>query len=142
MRLLDFVALNCNVIGITHFNGLTNHGRISVNGLIITPHPESSDFQLQDGDIITIDDDTYTYKEPKPCKVCGSFYSETHHPECPEIPIEQKIRDYDYYVQLCNKLRRELVAAHDKSNEKITLWQGKFAIVKEENNALRKKLYG
>lgn len=37
-------------------------------------------------------------------------------------------------------LREEIQAWRRKRDAEVTFWQGKFSIVKAENNALRKKL--
>ena len=69
---------------------------------------------------------------------CGMWIGEGHHhPRCKLAPVEVKAqmleRYYGYWLQS--------VKHQEWLREQITLWQGKFLIVKNENNKLRRKLY-
>jgi hypothetical protein len=148
MQLRDFALLRCGVPNIMRFNYLIVNKMIVVNNQLIqhssaiSPIDCSLDFKLKDGDMVHIGRDSYKYVEPIPCDICGCLWENKHSSTCPNIPNEQKIEEYDYYVNLCRELRMQLLVSHTNSRDKITLWQGKYKIVKEENNALRKKLYG
>lgn len=73
------------------------------------------------------------------CADCGALTG--HSPLCGIAPVEYKAKGMEryykawlsqgqYYRELCELLR-----------QRVTLWQGKHAMLRHENNKLRKKLY-
>lgn len=69
-----------------------------------------------------------------PAKECGAYGG--HHPLCPLAPPEYKEAQLTRYMVALNQgLERYRLMA-----ERVTLWQGKHALLRHENNRLRKKL--
>ena len=77
-----------------------------------------------------------------PCEECGSFDHDNHHPRCSKKSDKEKIRGFIEYYEAWLKIREETDRIIERFRKKITFWEGKYKIVKQENNALRKKLYG
>lgn len=76
-----------------------------------------------------------------PCKECGSYDNERHHPYCSKASDEQKIRGYLDYYEAWLRENAERNKMYTRLSKDITFWQGKYRIVKHENNKLRKALY-
>jgi hypothetical protein len=76
-----------------------------------------------------------------PCEECGSYDSENHHPKCGKKSDEEKIREFSYYYEVWLDTNDQLIKLIKKRAEEITFWQGKYRMVKHENNKLRRKLY-
>lgn len=69
---------------------------------------------------------------------CGAF--EGHTPWCELQPVEERIER----LERCHKSEQQW---HERTRkhaawlrEQVTLWKGKFLIVTQENNKLRKKV--
>lgn len=92
---------------------------------------------------------------PVRCPECGaltySHESERHAFNCSRITLEDAISQLLTYHAAWWKLEKddrewraalELRAEKERTQlkEQVTLWQGKFALVAHENNALRRKL--
>lgn len=70
---------------------------------------------------------------------CGAF--DGHHgPHCEMAPDEWKLRWLPVYLRNRDKAIGELYRTQDHLRALVTLWQGKYALVKHENNQLRRKL--
>ncbi|MDY0314161.1 MAG: hypothetical protein RBR32_03705 [Bacteroidales bacterium] len=67
-------------------------------------------------------------------KICGC-YKEIHNYDCEHITKEDLQKLYKKAMDDLNKCRGLL----SKDNKRSIFWEGKFKILKEENNALRKK---
>ena len=65
------------------------------------------------------------------CKCYGG-----HTPQCSIAPPEYKARQLERFGDLL----RERVAEADRLRERIEFWQSKCAVLRHENNRLRKKL--
>lgn len=63
-------------------------------------------------------------------------YGGGHTPECPLAPPEYKAEQLLRFVRICHEYRQTLRCYRTE----IALWQGKFAVLKHENNALRRRL--
>lgn len=81
-----------------------------------------------------------------PCSECGAY--KDHAPECSKNTYEDLRRHLDLYVTSWRKLEmakreknKKLWEIIDAKAKEVTFWQGKFRIVKHENNQLRKKLF-
>ncbi len=84
-----------------------------------------------------------------PCPKCQCYGS--HHYTCEDATIEQ-VREsavlyHKAWLGIETPHREEVKALREviqewrrKRDAEVTFWQGKFSIVKTENNALRKKL--
>lgn len=76
------------------------------------------------------------------CSACGG-----HHPRCSLIGEDEAKRQlsfyYDLWVTKETDVRQRLATAalhYNRLREQVTFWQGKYRIVVQENNALRRKL--
>ena len=73
------------------------------------------------------------------CEECKCFHN-MHHITCSKLSEEEKlerlIKYYDWTLTIMERNKRTRKSLIDK----ITFWQGKFNILRQENNALRKKL--
>lgn len=76
--------------------------------------------------------------EPDRCPECDALKG--HGVKCSRMTTEEKaamamqyydswMKTHDHYRELCKRLR-----------EQVTLWQGKHALLRHENNQLRRKL--
>ena len=77
-------------------------------------------------------------KEERTCcpePICGALHG--HHPLCPRGSAEEKLLQLERYFKRYTKQRGKLDDMHDL----VTLWQGKHAMLRHENNALRRKLW-
>lgn len=78
--------------------------------------------------------------ERKPCPdpKCGAFMG--HHPQCDLIDLEEAKKQLQAYYKLW--LEKEMWARGrvKHAHEEINKWKGKVAILKHENNQLRKKV--
>lgn len=78
-----------------------------------------------------------------PCKHCGSYDEEMHNPLCIVIEnnpkVLKKYLEQYYKAWIISQEHNQKLLKFLK--EKITFWQGKYHIVKHENNQLRKKLH-
>lgn len=79
------------------------------------------------------------------CPECEALNG--HHPLCNRMDCEtaksELRRYYQCWLEIENKRRQSLVEAEEKVRrfkDHATLWQGKYQIVKHENNVLRRKL--
>jgi hypothetical protein len=69
-----------------------------------------------------------------PAKECGARGG--HHPLCPLSPAEYKARQLEWYYRHV----LEQCVTIGRLRRLVTEWQGKHAILKAENNKLRKRL--
>ncbi len=70
------------------------------------------------------------------CLECSAVQG--HYPTCSMQTKKELANWVDIYLKLYNEDREHMEAKRKHRNEQITLWQGKFRIVKQENNAMRK----
>ena len=81
-----------------------------------------------------------TIKKVDPCSECGSRSKDIHHWTCGMQTVEQAILNHKIYrVRMQEEVLRN-IKAYQRRGKQITFWQGKFAMVKHENNVLRKKV--
>lgn len=77
--------------------------------------------------------------DPKPCPECGAYQG--HSPRCSLIDFEeakvQLSRYFGYFLNFEVRLRE----VANRLDKEVTNWQGRHAILRQENNALRRKLY-
>lgn len=85
-------------------------------------------------------------KSMTPCHECGAYHS--HSPECSIIDFETAKKQLAQYVAAWRKLELErrafesgVMLRASRYRQETTYWQGKFNILKHENNSLRRKLY-
>lgn len=71
-----------------------------------------------------------------PCSECGSYDAESHLHTCSHASRETLLKTIAAGKEVVNKYAEWL----RRSQEQVTFWQGKFRIVKHENNKLRSKL--
>ena len=78
------------------------------------------------------------------CPECGALAG--HHPLCQQVDGDTAKSDLKrYYLLWLDTENKHLASAAESENkvrrfkEQVTLWQGKYQIVKQENNALRRK---
>ena len=70
------------------------------------------------------------------CAMCDAAIPSPHHDEkCRQKSVDDIIKIANGHINQCHKLRSMLKLAHEKN----VMWQGKFNLVKHENNQLRKK---
>jgi len=81
----------------------------------------------------------------EPCKECGAYKG--HSPLCslntPEeikIHLETYFKCYQEHWKRDADTRSSAQVRINRANKEREFWKGKFFIVKEENNKLRKKL--
>ena len=70
------------------------------------------------------------------CSDCG-VYHDQHHPLCASGSIELKLRQLVWYYNQSRAHWLDLV----RQREQVVFWQGKHALVRHENNKLRRKLH-
>lgn len=70
------------------------------------------------------------------CHHCGGF----HAMNCQSVLPEQWPEHFRRYVSTMDSMIKRRDEALKYQHHMLTFWQGKFAIVKHENNQLRKKL--
>jgi hypothetical protein len=82
-------------------------------------------------------------KRPK-CTECGA-YQPHHSPLCSQQTPEQWMNTAHVYYRAwlgradeTNKRLQEAAVHHERVKAQATFWQGKYAMVKQENNKLRK----
>lgn len=77
-------------------------------------------------------------RERCPDPKCGAYTG--HSPFCSlataEYKAEQMVQYYSAWLRDVSHYREKA----ERLREQVTLWQGKFAILKHENNQLRKKI--
>lgn len=75
----------------------------------------------------------------EPCPHCRSLYGHSH--DCESGTIEARIERWkrwgEYFIGKSDRLERVI----KRQNELAQMWQGKYAIVKHENNKLRQRLW-
>lgn len=76
-----------------------------------------------------------------PCKECGSYDDEHHGVECSHTSVERKAELYKMYYEMRKRSQQANAVSFKRVKEQVTFWQGKCAILKRENNALRGNLY-
>lgn len=85
-----------------------------------------------------------------PCKECGAYKG--HSPNCSLIEFDEAKKQlllyYNQWVNIHREMNREIKKAVTYANKQASKaydlsnsWYGKYAIVKHENNILRKRLY-
>lgn len=83
-------------------------------------------------------------RSEKPCEHCGTYEIYNHAVECPTVPLEEKVKLYqaicEEYRQSHKRMAEYRARQFERLHNQATLWQGKYLIVKRENNALRKML--
>lgn len=83
-----------------------------------------------------------TAPPPKPvfCTECG--LSGAHADMCSEAPLsEERVFRLTLRIEAMNRDRMEHIARIDRLTDSVTKWQGRHAIVRHENNVLRRKLH-
>jgi hypothetical protein len=89
---------------------------------------------------------SFKKKLDEKCKKCSAL-NNYHHPRCPNISHKQAkeelIRYYDLWLKK-EEIKQEDYEQRQKTylrlRKEATFWQGKYSIVKNENNILRKKV--
>ena len=74
------------------------------------------------------------------CQECGSYSENWHKLDCSHLTLERRAQLLDCYLKTANEAARRITIANKRLSEQVTFWKGKFSILKEENNALRRKL--
>jgi len=69
---------------------------------------------------------------------CGAF--DGHHPLCPIAPDEWRAAHFLQYVSNYEARLQRLQKALNRQIELTSVWHGRWAMVKHENNKLRKKV--
>ena len=75
-----------------------------------------------------------------PCPECGSYDTDSHTPFCSQQTIEQLRKQVKIYYDAWLTNQNSYTHNRRRMNEEITKWRGKNAILRHENNQLRKKL--
>jgi hypothetical protein len=75
-----------------------------------------------------------------PCPECGTYDASHHIPTCSLQTVEQKAALMMLYYQEWILTHERWMKNSRRLREMLTFWQGKHAILKQENNALRKKI--
>jgi hypothetical protein len=70
-----------------------------------------------------------------PAKECGARGG--HHPLCPIAPVEYKAGKLEWYYR---RVLEQCVTI-ERLRRLVTEWQGKYAMLKAENNKLRARLH-
>lgn len=70
---------------------------------------------------------------------CGA-YDGHHGPLCKLAPLEYKAAQLESYYHCWREEHKRYHTLYDRHKKDVTFWQGKFSMVKQENNALRAKL--
>lgn len=79
-----------------------------------------------------------TERQRCPDPMCGAL--DGHSPLCKLAPVEYQAQQLADYYKMWLDLRRRHNALYERHKKDVTFWQGKFHMVKHENNALRAKL--
>lgn len=74
----------------------------------------------------------------KACPECTAL--EGHMSDCSLQTREELVVQVKRYSIILDAQREEITRVYERMKDQTTLWQGKFRIVKTENNTLRKKL--
>lgn len=69
---------------------------------------------------------------------CGAY--EGHHVLCDLQSVEHKASQAVAYYYAWLEEHKRYSSLYDRHKKGVTFWQGKFRMVKHENNTLRKKL--
>lgn len=76
------------------------------------------------------------------CQGCLWPRSQGHQWRCPEAPLEEKAAGAEREIEQYWKPEVERYKGHAKrSHDAIARFQGKYMVVRHENNMLRRKLY-
>ena len=75
---------------------------------------------------------------PCPDPNCGATGG--HYLRCSLAPLEVRLANFEQFTERQTRLIHDLRALLQRHRELAVLWHGKFALVKHENNCLRKKL--
>lgn len=78
--------------------------------------------------------------KPTRCAECGAYQGH-HFITCSLQPIEQKASEAVRYYEAWLKKNNEHHAIYMKFQQQAVYWQGKHAILRHENNKLRKAMY-
>ncbi len=73
------------------------------------------------------------------CAECGSF--STHAYWCRTATPEEHIAALEATVECLLAINKQMTVALNARHNNAELWHGKFAMVKHENNTLRKELW-
>lgn len=75
------------------------------------------------------------------CPECGTWKATHHRIDCQLQTVEEKAASAAWYSCAWMDAMKEVRELRQRIYPQITFWQGKYAIVKQENNVLRRRLY-
>jgi hypothetical protein len=79
-------------------------------------------------------------EENMQCDECRSPDDIHHSVTCSKATAERRAELYKAYYEMMQRTQQHNTRAFNLLRDRVTFWQGKCAILKRENNALRRKL--
>ncbi len=72
-----------------------------------------------------------------PARECGAY--DGHAPRCPLASVEYKAAEMLRYYEAWLKQHGEILQLRERLKREVTFWQGKHALLRHENNKLRRR---